>query len=168
MKQKIPIQTQKETMPPQMRGFLPHAAVKTTPDHEMPSNASAETRFGHDFSQVAVRPSAPIVSQDYSNASCPLFPQRCPFGGACHTCPPQVQVKLKVGQAGDKYEQEADRVAKQVMRMSDREVGDSLKVSQRSGNTAVRRVCQDCAEENRLKELEGKGGGEEEVVEVRT
>lgn len=117
MKRQAPIQTQKETMPPQMRGHLPHAAVRATAEHDIPSNVSAETRFGHDFSQVAVRPSAPIVSQDYSNASCPLFPQRCPFGGACHTCPPRVKAKLKFGQPGDKYEQEADRVAEQVMRM---------------------------------------------------
>ena len=115
MKQQAPILTLKETMPPQMRGLLPHAAVRATAEHDMPSNVSAETRFGHDFSQVAVRPSSPVVSQDYSNVSCPLFPQRCPFGGACHTCPPRVQAKLKVGRAGDKYEQEANRVADQIM-----------------------------------------------------
>lgn len=39
----------------------------------------------------------------------------CPFGGACHTCP-VVQTKLKVSNAGDKYEQEADRVAENIMR----------------------------------------------------
>ena len=122
MKRQATTQMQKETLPPQMRGLLPHAAVRATPDHGLPSNVSTETRFGHDFSQVAVRPSTPIVSQDYSNASCPLFPQRCPFGGACHTCPPRVQAKLKIGQPGDKYEQEADRVAEQVMRMPEPQV----------------------------------------------
>ena len=30
-----------------------------------------------------------------------------------------IQTKLKIGQPGDKYEQEADRVAEQVMRMPD-------------------------------------------------
>lgn len=117
MKRQTPIQTQKETMLPQMRGLLSHASVRTTSDHDMPSNVSAETRFGHDFSRVAVRPSAPIVSQDYSNASYPMFSQRYPFGGACHTCPPRVQTKLKVGRPSDKYEQEADRVADEVIRM---------------------------------------------------
>jgi len=54
MKRQTPIQTQKETMLPQMRGLLSHAAVRTTSDHDMPSNVSAETRFGHDFSQIPV------------------------------------------------------------------------------------------------------------------
>lgn len=52
--------------------------------------------------------------------SCPLAlpsPSLCPFGGVCHTCPAQGQAKLKIGQLGDKYEQEADKVADQVMRM---------------------------------------------------
>lgn len=101
-------------MPPQRSGLLSHAAVRTAPEHEMPSNGSAETRFGHDFSQVTVRPSAPIVCQDYSNASRPLFPQRCPFEGVCHTYQPRVQAKQEVGQPGDKYEQKADRAAEQV------------------------------------------------------
>lgn len=51
--------------------------------------------------------------------SCPLSlpgPGLCPTGGVCHTCP-VVQTKLKIGQPGDKYEQEADRVAEQVMQM---------------------------------------------------
>jgi hypothetical protein len=46
--------------------------------------------------------------------TCPLAlpgPGRCPFGGICHACPPQAQAKLKIGQPGDKYEREADRVA---------------------------------------------------------
>ena len=50
--------------------------------------------------------------------SCPLAlpsPSVCPFGGACHACP--VQAKLTINEPGDKYEQEADRVADQVMRM---------------------------------------------------
>ncbi len=52
-----------------------------------------------------------------NSPSCPVFPRRCPFEGACHTCPARVQAKLEIGQPGDKYEQEADRVADQVMRM---------------------------------------------------
>jgi hypothetical protein len=37
----------------------------------------------------------------------------------CHTCPVQVQAKLKIGQSDDKYGQEADQVAAKVMQMSD-------------------------------------------------
>jgi flagellar biosynthesis GTPase FlhF len=57
--------------------------------------------------------------------SCPLsLPNLsvCPFGGACHACPAQVQTKLEVSQPDDPYEQEADRVAEQVMAMPEPKV----------------------------------------------
>ena len=40
----------------------------------------------------------------------------CPCDGGCPRCVP-VQAKLKIGQPNDRYEQEADRMADQVMRM---------------------------------------------------
>ncbi len=43
----------------------------------------------------------------------------CPCDGGCPSCAPLIQPKLKVGQPNDKYEQEADRVAEQIMRMSE-------------------------------------------------
>ncbi|MCF6218060.1 MAG: hypothetical protein L3J62_11755 [Gammaproteobacteria bacterium] len=114
MKQQATTQTPKQTMPPPTRGLLPHAAVRATSDHDLFANSPAESGFDHDFSQVAVRHSAPIVSRNYLNAS----------------SPPWIQAKLKIGQPGDKYELEADRVAEQVMRMPDPGlsslVGDSL------------------------------------------
>lgn len=93
MKQQTPIPAQKRSIPSQMRGLLPHAAVRAIPEHEKISNGSTETRFGHDFSQVAVRSSAPIIGQEYSNVSCLPFPQLYSFRDACRTCPPQVQAK---------------------------------------------------------------------------
>ena len=114
MKRQTPIPTQKENMPPQMRGLSSHAAVHNAREHELPTNVSVETQFDHDLSRVSVQPSTPGFGQDNSNVACPLLPQRCPLGGACHTCPPRVQAKIKIGQPGDKYEQEADRVAEQV------------------------------------------------------
>lgn len=53
--------------------------------------ASMESRFGHDFSRVSVRTAAPMM----------------------------IQPKLTIGQPGDKYEQEADRVADLVVRIPD-------------------------------------------------
>lgn len=38
----------------------------------------------------------------------------CPCGGGCPRC---IQAKLNVSQPGDPYEQEADRIAEQIMRM---------------------------------------------------
>jgi hypothetical protein len=52
--------------------------------------------------------------------SCPLrlpSPALCPFGGICHACPLRPQAKLTVTEPGDRYEQEADHVAEQVMQM---------------------------------------------------
>lgn len=69
--------------------------------------------------------------------SCPLRlpgPGACPFGGACHACPAPVQAKLQVNEPGDEYEQEADRVADQVMRMP-------------HPYTHIQRACPTCDEE---------------------
>jgi hypothetical protein len=41
----------------------------------------------------------------------------CPCGGGCPRCNGAIQEKLKIGQPNDIYEQEADRIADQVMRM---------------------------------------------------
>jgi len=83
---------------------LQHAAVQPVDEHDQAEYTPAES--GRDFSRVASQ-----------SSFCPVTPQRCPFGGACHTCPTQVQAKLKIGQPDDEYEREADRVADQLMRM---------------------------------------------------
>ena len=63
--------------------------------------------------------------------SCPL---RLPNQGARRTRPAPVQAKLFVNKPGDRYEQEADRVAEQVMRMP-------------GPPTGVQRACSACDEE---------------------
>jgi cell wall-associated NlpC family hydrolase len=89
--------------------FLQHAAVQPTASLVGPESAETVSHSAQDFSQVAAR-------ADHT-PSCAMTPTRCPFGGACHTCPTQVQAKLAISQPGDEYEQEADRVAEMVMRM---------------------------------------------------
>jgi outer membrane protein OmpA-like peptidoglycan-associated protein len=44
----------------------------------------------------------------------------CPCDGGCPSCLGDIQPKLTIGQPNDKYEQEADRAADQVMRMPER------------------------------------------------
>jgi len=88
---------------------------------------------------------------------CSSFPQSCPTGCACHICPkstPTVQTKLKINEPGDKYEQEADRVADQVMRMeeSQRLVG------------GIQRVCSSCKEDE--EELQRQPLEEEDEEEI--
>jgi hypothetical protein len=49
----------------------------------------------------------------------PLLQRKCACGGGCPRCQDKqgIQTKLKISEPGDKYEQEADRVADEVMRM---------------------------------------------------
>ncbi len=83
-----------------------------------PSHASQRDQFGQ---PVEVRSStASNQSGQQFVQTCPLrlpVPGSCPFGSICHSCPARVQAKLTVSQPGNEYEQEADRVADQVMRM---------------------------------------------------
>ena len=78
--------------------------------------------LGHNFGQIRVNSDAKAVA---TPQSCPLVaagPKFCPFGGACHTCPVQVQTKLAIDRPGDVFEQEADRVAGEVMRLPEDQV----------------------------------------------
>jgi Domain of unknown function (DUF4157) len=54
-----------------------------------------------------------------SPAQVPIIQRKpiCPCDGGCPSCSEVIQPKLKIGAPNDKYEQEADRVADQVMRM---------------------------------------------------
>jgi hypothetical protein len=48
----------------------------------------------------------------------PLLQRKCACGGGCPRCKKSpIQTKLKISEPGDKYEQEADRIADEVMRM---------------------------------------------------
>lgn len=73
-----------------------HTAIRPVPDHGLPSGvheirelnarSPTESELGHDFSRVPVH-SAGLA--DDRATSCPFTARRCPFGGACHTCPVQ-------------------------------------------------------------------------------
>lgn len=87
-----------------------HAAVKpfSEPEFVADKDIARGSKAGSsehwlDFSQVKSQAT-----------SCPTMPTRCPFGGACHTCPTQARAKLAINQPGDEYEQEADRMAERV------------------------------------------------------
>jgi len=60
--------------------------------------------------------------------------QHCPCGGGCPNCEQthvetRVQTKLNISTPGDRYEQEADRVAETVMRMSEPAINSSFPAS---------------------------------------
>ena len=69
-----------------------------------------------------------------------------------------MQPKLTVGAPNDKYEQEADRVAKQVMQM--REPSD---VETTPGNPRIQRLCEECEEEIRRQPFQE----EEELLQAK-
>ncbi|MGA9998451.1 MAG: DUF4157 domain-containing protein [Pyrinomonadaceae bacterium] len=78
-----------------------------------------DSRFSHDFSRVRVQNSAP----------------------------PATQPKLRIGQPGDRYEQEADRVASEIMRMPDTGAPQFSGVAHQGvGASTVQRACAACSE----------------------
>jgi hypothetical protein len=72
-----------------------------------------------------------------------------------------IQAKLKIGQPNDKYEQEADRVADQVMRMP--EPKESL-VNGHSSLVQRESTCPECMEEDELIQTKGDEGSTPEVT----
>ncbi|MFZ3167959.1 MAG: DUF4157 domain-containing protein [Candidatus Methanoperedens sp.] len=58
-----------------------------------------------------------------------------------------LQAKLKIGLPGDKYEQEADRVADQVMRMPEPQVPKGAAVSGQIADNPIQRRCPRCIKE---------------------
>lgn len=126
---------------PNQSGFLARSAVR---GRSMPKPA-------HDDNPLLAQQQA-LGNQAMQRfaESCPLtLPSAsiCPFGGVCHTCPARVQTKLTIGQPGDKYEQEADRVAKQVMRMPDLETAEQVPIYSQSEEIHLYRACSKCEEE---------------------
>ncbi len=76
-----------------------------------------------------------------------------------------IQAKLTIGQPGDKYEQEADRVADQVMRMPEPDSVARRTVSP-VRPTSIQRLCSECEEEVQRQPMEEEE--EEEVLQTKT
>ncbi|CAG0953874.1 hypothetical protein METP3_00372 [Methanosarcinales archaeon] len=81
-----------------------------------------------------------------------------------------LQAKLKIGQPGDMYEREADRIAEQVMRMPEPQVSTETKVSNPARNNPIQRKCPGCnkgtkigkeEEEEKLQKKEASGSTHE-------
>ncbi len=71
-----------------------HGAIRTSLDQQLPpASAGRDLPRGRDFSQL------PVTSRGTARASqsCSFTPQRCPFGGACHTCPVPAQASPATG-----------------------------------------------------------------------
>src|SRR5205085_12685436 len=85
------LRSQRTLEPPSAPGAVPGSSPAQEHGPSFNSAFDRASRLGHDFSQIPV---------DSSH-------------------PPMIQTKLTVNQPGDVYEQEADQVAAQVIRMTD-------------------------------------------------
>ena len=68
--------------------------------------------------------------------------------------PPKIQAKLEVGPPDDKYEQEADRVADQVMRIADPQREGAIGLAGQAGPDGIQRLGAECEEEVRRQPIE--------------
>jgi hypothetical protein len=71
--------------------------------------------------------------------------EETPFISPKHT--ERIQPKLNISQPGDKYEQEADRAAYQVMRMTDESVSPPMISRLHSNENSLQRMCPECENE---------------------
>jgi len=71
---------------------------------------------------------------------------------------PTIQAKLKIGEPNDKFEQEADRVADEAMRMPDPHTLERAAFSSSDSPNRIQRMCTNCEEElKRQPKLQAKG-----------
>ncbi len=100
--------------------------------------------------------------------SCPLSlpnTSKCPFGGICHSCPKQIRAKFKIRRPGDKYEQEADRTAEEVLRIPDPVPTEVPLLKETQGNSGIQRKCPECEEEYQRQPVDKNE--EEEPVQLK-
>lgn len=107
-----------------------------------------ERRQSQTQSSHLVRPTKPDRARPQpSHTENPLLAQQQVLGNQAVQCLLRslvIQAKLRIGQPGDKYEQEADRVAKQVVQMQEPQMASATAVTHRS---QIQRACAKCEEE---------------------
>src|SRR5262245_5643695 len=64
-----------------------------------------------------------------------------------HDEPLQIQTKLAVNQLGDRYEQEADRIAEHILRMPAARSGEQSGLARHTESPQIQRACSSCAEQ---------------------
>ncbi len=125
-------------------------AVQSVSPHSPAKKQEAKSLSAH---------SSPVSVQPTSLIDGPFIQRKagCACGGDCPRCEsrskPAHQTKLKVSTPGDHYEQEADRVAEQVMRMPDSARGTGIGMAQ-SSPLQLQRKCASCESEQKGKEEE--------------
>ena len=135
------------------------------------STTSADNGAAHLFVRSrGSKENAPIFNPTAASALPLQRKAICACGGGCPACQskPAIQTKLSISAPGDLYEQEADRIADQVMRMPDpslaRSSTDSMPVRALSlqENQRGRESFLDLQEE--IEEVDGNAGGQTSCV----
>ena len=146
-----------------MRSFVSLARTTSQPQAEDRGRAMNTKPAGQNRAQT------PSPRLDWSFAAIPLESSPSPFISPLSRA--TIQRKLAVNQPGDRYEQEADRVAEQVMRMPDPEqagvatgVHDSPPTVQRKCSACekeenLQRKCAACEEKEKLQREEADQAG---------
>ncbi|MGK7930713.1 MAG: DUF4157 domain-containing protein [Microcystaceae cyanobacterium] len=98
---------------------------------------------------------APSALQKYDNDNARHFPEAV------------LQKKMTIGEPNDKYEQEADRIAEQVMRMSEADLTGNSEVSNKV-EQRVGRKCRQCEEEEKRPTQKDGGGGKTVIPSVQS
>ena len=78
-----------------------------------------------------------------------------------------IQAKLQISQPGDQYEQEADNVADQVMRMPEPAVADMTVSRDLPTVSRLQRKCTSCEEEELQRQIDDAQEEEEEIVQPK-
>ncbi|MEM9006460.1 MAG: hypothetical protein AAGE59_23415, partial [Cyanobacteria bacterium P01_F01_bin.86] len=119
--------------------------------------------------------SHPLSQGSILQRKCVSCGQHKTGGGTCASCQskngakplqklPTIQTKLTVGQPNDKYEQEADRVAEQIMRMpATATIGNA---GTQFRHPTIQRMCTNCEEEETLQTKEMQGSTREVTAGV--
>lgn len=92
MKSRFVVQDRQQSNTLPASALSQHAAVQTAANHTArsePASALTESRFGQDFSQLAVHS---VGRPENAQPPCYFSPRTCPFGGACHLCPASVRL----------------------------------------------------------------------------
>ncbi len=128
-----------------MKAIAAQNATHTAPAKKQKTEVRAKSA-----SQVSAQP-VPV----FAGA---LIQRKCACGGDCPRCEseqqkkkkkPRLQTKLKISTPGDQYEQEADRVAEQVMRMAEPARHSKVDFTKKL-ETSVQRKCAACKDEEEL------------------
>ena len=80
---------------------------------------------------------------------------------------PTIQTKLKIGEPNDKFEQEADRVADEVMRMPEPDPVNQMELAKPSSGQGIQRFCPECKEELYRQLIVGAKMEEQETLQTK-